>query len=708
MSEDEVPERRGLLPRFTLKYDNSFLLSDARGDIQASQDGFYCNDTRLLSRYELSVGRHGLSLLGAAVDNENALFTSHLTNHPLPALGDQTIPQGVIHIERTRFLHVAGLYERITFTNFSVEPATVPLRFAFDADFADIFEVQGRVRPARGETLEPVLSSHGSCLSYRGLDGVVRSCRISFSELPLDIDAHHAEFTLSLARDQRKSLYIEVSLQGAEPPGEQRFQTAAAALRAETERRLRRGAQIRTSGRLFDGWIERSRSDLALLTTELRTGPYPYAGIPWFATEFGRDALVTALQTLWIEPELSAGVLRFLGATQARETSAFRDSQPGKILHEMRRGEMAALDEVPFGRYYGSVDASPLFVMLAGRYEARTGERSLVDELWPHLERALAWIERRLAGSRTGFLDYESAAASGLVNQAWKDSSDSMFHADGSLPRGPIAVVEVQGYVCAALCAMADLLAARDEPHEAERLRTRARELRAAIEASFWAPELGFYGAALDGDGRLCRIRTSNAGHLLYCGVPSAERADLVTTELLSPRFASGWGIRTLASGQARYNPMSYHNGSVWPHDTAICAAGMARYGKRREAVRILGEVFEAASYFGMRVPELYCGFARAAGQGPIPYPVACVPQAWAAGAVFMLLEACLGVSVDGARAEVHVSRPQLPIGIESLTVADLGVGRQTVQLRFQRFADEVVVATADLPGAEPRVLVAM
>ena len=701
----EPGDRRGLLPRFTLKDANTFLLADALGDIQGSDDGLFTEDTRVLSRYELEIAGRTPSLLGAAINQENTLFTAHLTNRPLPALGEGSIPQGVIHIERNRFLSGGCLHEQLKLTNFSEDDAQVPLKLLFAADFVDIFEVQGQVRKARGEHLPPVIDQRTIRLSYRGLDDRVRSTSIHFSHTPRAVSAQAAEFSIALPRGAVTELFVAIGADPPELPGREAYAAAARHLTESMQQRLTQSASITTSGRLFNLWIDRSRSDLALLTTSLPTGPYPYAGIPWFATQFGRDAIITALQTLWVNPQLAAGVLAFLASTQAHEESAFRDSQPGKIMHEMRRGEMAALREVPFGCYYGGVDTTPLFVMLAGAYEKRSGDRTVVDEIWNSLLAATGWIERRMRESPTGFLDYARGEKTGLVNQAWKDSHDSMFHADGRLPRGPLAVVEVQGYAYAALQAMAELAAVRGAQAQADAWRERAQALRAAIERHFWVPELDFYAIALDGDGTPCRIRASNAGHLLFCGVPSAERAAAVTTQLLSAGSSSGWGIRTLAEGQPRYNPMSYHNGSVWPHDTALCAAGIAQYGGGAEVVRILGEIFEAAHHFGMRLPELYCGFARIDGQSPAPYPVACLPQAWSSGAAFMLLQAVLGVRIDGRRLEVHIRRPLLPQGIEALSVTDLPVGAARIDLEFYRVASEVVVAPVKHAEGGVRVL---
>ncbi len=443
-----------------------------------------------------------------------------------------------------------------------------------------------------------------------------------------------------------------------------------------------------------------------MLTSELPTGPYPYAGIPWFSAAFGRDAIVTALQTLWLDSAIARGVLSFLAHHQATETSSFQDAAPGKILHESRKGEMTALRELPFGRYYGSVDTTPLFVLLAGAYAERTGDLEFIDGLWPALLAATAWIERVGDAHPHGFVGYARATETGLSNQAWKDSDDSVFHADGRFPVGPIATVEVQGFAYAALNMMAQVAERRGEAMIAMRWRVHANTLRALIEERFWMPELHFYGIAEDGAGELCRVRTSNAGQLLYSGVPDPERARQICQQLLSPSFNSGWGIRTLAEGETYYNPMSYHNGSVWPHDTALCAAGFAQYGERDGVVRLADEIFEAAVHFGMRLPELFCGFARTPGTPPIAYPVACLPQAWAAGSAFMLLQACLGLRIDGWRREICIDEPRLPAGIDRLTIENLAVGAQRITLQFRRVEQRVVAYTEDGSGAAVSVLV--
>jgi glycogen debranching enzyme len=686
-AEPRVPFRL-----FALKHANTFIVADANGNVVGEGDGMFRDDTRVLSYWMLTVGGKKPALLSASVSQDNILFTSHLTNRPLPPLGGQSLPQGVIHVERQRLIFEGALYERITLSNFGPEETRVPLELEFDADFRDMFEVRGVSRRARGELLAPEIGPSSVCLCYRGLDGVVRQSCLSFSRAPRRLADRKAEFTIRVRHAGSTSLYIEIAPQGGEAPSRDRFRAAAARARFGMRSKRRRGATAFSPGRVFNDWIEKSRADLALLTTELKTGPFPYAGIPWFSTPFGRDAIITSLQMLWLDPSLARGVLAFLAANQAKGRSAFQDSAPGKIMHETRKGEMVALDELPFGLYYGGVDTTPLFVMLAGAYAERTADLAFIEEIWPALLGAMGWIEGDGDSNGDGFVDYMRAAASGLANQGWKDSQDSIFHADGSDPAGPIALIEVQGYCYAAFRAMAMLAARRGDDARCAHWNGQADRLRDATEARFWMHESGLYALALDGNGRPCRVRSSNSGQLLYTGLPSPERARAVIDNLLTAPFNSGWGIRTLAEGEARYNPMSYHNGSVWPHDTALCAAGMARYGERAGVIRILDEMFEAAVRFEMRLPELYCGFERRGrGDAPVAYPVACLPQAWASGSLFMLLQAALGISVSAWREEIRVYEPRLPTGIETLEIRNLAVGKKRVSLSFQRVGTGVV-----------------
>lgn len=675
---------------YVLKDGDSFIVADAAGDVEGGSDGYFHNDTRLLSRFQLRLGDSQPALLSASVSRDNVMFVAHLTNRPLPPLGGTPAAQGMIHLQRERFLRNDRMYERIACVNYGQDVVRFPLRLSFAADFRDMFEVRGSVRAARGEQQPAELIGNAVQFRYQGLDQTLRTSVLSFSRAPSSSDGDGAEFLLDLRPGVREELYLECGTGHADAPSPQRFRDGAVQARAAMRSRQRRSGQIHTGGPLFDAWMDKSRADLALLTSELETGPYPYAGIPWFSTPFGRDAVITALQTLWLDPGIARGVLAFLAHHQAQEESAFLDAAPGKIMHETRKGEMAAMRELPFGRYYGGVDTTPLFVTLAGAYAERTGDLIFIERLWPALCAATEWIERVSDANRDGFLDYARASSTGLANQGWKDSEDSVFHADGRFPRGPIALVEVQGYAFSALRAMAILAKRRNDIDAAMHWQERSERLREAVEDRFWMSDLGYYGIAVDGDGELCRVRASNPGHLLFAGLPDAERAAQVAAHLLTPAFHTGWGLRTLASDEVRYNPMSYHNGSVWPHDTALCAAGLARYGDRAAAVRLLRGMFEAAVHFDLRLPELFCGFPRAQGSSPVAYPVACLPQAWAAGSAFMLLQSCLGLEIDGWRGEIRVERPMLPPGVDHISVRRIAVDSKRVDVVFQRQGDRV------------------
>jgi glycogen debranching enzyme len=681
-----------LYTRFVLKDGDSFLVANSYGDISGPGEGFFISDTRLLSSYRLRLGDESTTLLSSAVTRDNVLFVAHLTNRALSPLDEVGTPQGLIHISRNRFLCQERMYERISCVNYGEQRVVLPLRFHLAADFWDMFEVRGSKRPARGRLMEPEPGEIGYGFRYVGLDDVERTSYIRFSSVPAFLDTGELEFPLVLEPDVAQDFYVEAGAGLGEPPTRERYRHQASIARRRMRTRQRRGARIVSSGPLFDQWMRQSRSDLALLTSDLETGPYPYAGIPWFSTPFGRDAVITALQSLWLDPGLAKGVLRFLAEHQAKEDAPFLDASPGKIMHETRKGEMSSLRELPFGLYYGGVDTTPLFVMLAHEYHRRTNDTDLIAALWPSLEAAIGWVQRVCDANPLGLLDYARAAQGGLSNQGWKDSGDSVFHADGSLAKGPIALVEVQGYAYAALLGMAALAQAIGREELAPAWIGRAERLRVSVETHFWDEELRFYGLAIDGEGALCRVRTSNAGHLLYTGLAAPERAASVAAQLLSPAFFTGWGIRTLARGEVRYNPISYHNGSIWPHDTAICANGIARMGLRGDAPRVLRSAFETAVHFDMRLPELFCGFARKQGAPPVAYPVACLPQAWAAGSGLMLLQACLGIEIDGRQKTVQINRPSLPRGIEDVTISDLRMGDHRFDLAFRKVNERISV----------------
>ncbi len=688
----------------TLKSDDTFAVFDYGGDFLAtpgSTNGLYHRDTRHLSRFDLTLGGARPLLLSSSLADDNVTLTSDLSNASVTDLADTPLDYGQIHLQRSTFLWRGACHERLLLRNFSTARRRLRLQFRFEADFADLFEVRGMRRARRGEMLPATLGSDTVTLAYRGLDGLTRTTRLHFEPEPALLAANRAGFDLELAPHGRTILYLEIACT-PEAPAQQTPRAAFLLSMLHAKRTLRanaaRAATIASSSEVFDEAARRAAQDLAMLVTDKPTGPYPYAGIPWFSTAFGRDALLTALQTLWLDPALARGVLFYLAQEQATALDPASDAEPGKILHEVRGGEMAELGEIPFRRYYGSVDATPLFVMLAGAYLDRTGDLGAARALWPHVEAALAWMDRR--ANADGFVAYHRMTEQGLANQGWKDSYDAISHADGSLAEGPIALCEVQGYLYAARQAGASIARRLGHETHAARLEVQAEALRQAFEARFWCERLGTYALALDGEGRPCEVRASNAGHLLITGIATPERAEMVARGLLLPRFFTGWGIRTLAADEARYNPMSYHNGSVWPHDNAVIALGMARYGLRAETARVFEAMHAAALAIDLRrLPELFCGFHRRPGQGPTAYPVACSPQAWSAAALPAFVQACLGLGFDAASQVVRLEWPVLPKFLDRLTLRSLSLGEAKVSVMVRREGDKASVSVLERNG---------
>jgi glycogen debranching enzyme len=682
-------------PRRTLKHGDCFVVLDSHADVGAAPggpDGIFFRDTRHLSHLEMLLNGRQPLLLGSNVRDDNSILTVDLTNPDI--FVDQTLvlPKDILHVVRTLFLWRGAVYQRLRMQNHGEGPFDVRLTLAFASDFADLFEVRGLHRERRGTATVEICGKAEVALNYLGLDGNRRRTTLLFDPAPECLSSSVASYAFELQPKECRFIYATVKCdRGAEETHSLPFRKGLRAAFNEHRAASRGVTTISTSNQVFNEVVCRSMADLAMLTTLTPQGAYPYAGIPWYSTTFGRDGIITALQMLWCDPQIARGVLRRLAALQARDIDPLADAEPGKILHEMRGGEMATLREVPFGLYYGSVDATPLFVMLAGLYAEHTGDVETLRELWPSIEAALGWIDGSGDPDRDGFVEYHRANETGLVNQGWKDSQDAVFHADGSLAQGPIALCEVQGYVYAA-----KRLAARGARRLGnlvlgDTLDVQATELAQRFEAAFWCDDLGTYALALDGHKRPCRVRTSNAGQVLFSGIAAPDRAEAVTRDLMRPSFFSGWGIRTLAREEPRYNPMSYHNGSVWPHDNSLIAAGFARYGHKSAIDRVFKGLFEAASYMDLRrLPELYCGFQRGRQRGPTLYTVACSPQAWAAGTPLLLLQSSLGLEFDPDRNEILLRNPRLPAFLEEVILRNLRLGQSTVDLMLHRHGADV------------------
>jgi glycogen debranching enzyme len=681
-----------------LKQGDAFAVLDDFGNafsLQATEaPGLYFEDTRYLAQLLLTVNGIRPLLLSSFITEDNGALIADLTNPDLVTKDGLFLIKDSIHILATTVLGDGALFQTLVLRNFSHWTASIRLELSFGADFADIFEVRGTPRSRRGEMLADERTVDGAALSYCGLDGITRRTALAFDPAPQMEAERRAAWPVVLEPSETRTIEIAIrcSRDGRPALAKDRAGCVAAAAKRRTTRRTQ-VAQIFGSNESFNDWVSRSRADLEMLITETPQGPYAYAGIPWFSTAFGRDGIITALQCLWLDPALAAGTLRFLAARQATEVNPQADAEPGKILHETRQGEMAILAEVPFARYYGGVDSTPLFVVLAAAYWRRTGDLALIREIWPQIGAALGWMAQYGDPDGDGFLEYDRKSLNGLINQGWKDSSDSVFHADGRLADAPIALAEVQAYAYAAYQGAAELAAALGEPERAAALAAAAERLRGRFEQAFWLEDLGTYAIALDGAKQPCRVSTSNAGHVLFGGLAAPDRAARVAARLTGRAGFSRWGIRTVEENASRYNPMSYHNGSVWPHDNALVGMGFARYGLREPLLRVLTALFDASLFLAdRRLPELFCGFERRPGSSPTGYPVACLPQAWASATVFGLLGALLGISFDPAARQIRFTRPVLPTWMDECRISALRLGDAEIDLQLVRHDADVAL----------------
>jgi glycogen debranching enzyme len=678
---------------YSIKEGDMFLFADAEGDLDAEEAigaGLYYRDTRFLSDYVLTVDGRSPLLLSTSADRP---YASHidLANQDLTGPdGSISAVQGTINIRRTRVIK-DRLYERIRIKNYNATPVTMTIGLTLCSDFADIFEVRGLKRGQRGKLALPKADRRSAVLAYLGQDNVFRETRISFQLEPTEVEVVgeriYVRWQLELAPSQTEVIGLEVEPRVA---GEQRvpesFDSAVHQLRRSYEEWERSCTRIWTDNQLYNALLTRAMRDLRALRTPTEHGDVVAAGIPWFVAPFGRDALVTCHQTLMLNPDITRTTLKVLASFQADEVDTWRDAEPGKILHELRQGELARARIIPHSPYYGSVDSTPLWLLLLGTYYRWTDDLAFCRELLPNVERALHWIDQYGDLDGDGFLEYRRSSPRGLENQGWKDSHDSVVHADGKIAEGPIALAEVQAYTYLAKLRIADMYEALGRSDQAVVLRSQAGTLRARFNERFWVESEQYFAEALDGEKRQVGSVTSNPAHGLYCDVVDADRAQLMARRLLAPDMFSGWGIRTMSKSSVAYNPMSYHNGSVWPHDNAFIGAGLKRYGHARATNRLATALFDmAVTVDDMRLPELFCGFTRRSPNRPVAYPVACSPQAWASGAPYLLLQAMLGISARAPENTLLVNKPNLPPWLNTVELHNLRVGRSTISVVFRR-----------------------
>jgi glycogen debranching enzyme len=678
-----------------------FAVFDRQGDfrtLSSTEQGLFYKEMRHLSRFVLRLKDQALLLLSSSVRLDNAVFTADLTNPEL-RLGDQReLRRGTLHFSRSSFLWENSCSQQIQVQNYDREMVVLELILGLESDFADIFEVRGFKRESRGNLLNPRVEPSALTLLYEGLDGLRRETRVESSILPAAVSSNQMRIPIKLSPGEQIELAIDIHCRAGEEAGS-KLEINIPDLLAKRGREISE-VEIYTSNEQFNDWINRSMADLKMLVTSTPDGLYPYAGVPWYSTIFGRDGIITALEFLWMCPEIAKGVLSCLSSTQALEISRDRDSEPGKILHEMRQSEMARSGEVPFGRYYGSVDSTPLFVLLAAEYYRRTGDLEFVNRISSNVERALHWIDQYGDCDGDGFIEYGHSSPYGLLQQGWKDSQDSVFHSDGRFAEGPIALCEVQGYVYAAKRGIADVFERLGKQEMAATLRREAAVLKDRFHEAFWCDGISSYAIALDGEKQRCEVRSSNAGQVLFTGLGSEDHRRTVVSELESEIFYSGWGVRTIAAGEARYNPMSYHNGSIWPHDNALIAWGLSGEEDKTLPEKILTGLFDASIFFDLhRMPELFCGFPKRTGEAPTLYPVACAPQAWAAGSVFLIFQSCLGMQIDAPNAVIRFVHPMLPESVPYVRITGIRVGSAEVGLEITRNEKTVSTSILDRHG---------
>ncbi len=694
------------LNNLTLIDGKTFLSTSVAGDIApfgAPDIGFFHDDTRFLSGLELKLEGHRAVVLSS---NTEKSFVSQieLTTGNITLRETFDLPENSIHLRREQLLAANVFFDYLTFENFNLVDVEFTAELRYAADFMDVFQVRGTKRGHTGQYYRPYWNDGSLTFAYKGVDGVRRQTCVRMSPTPDQVDETGAFWHIRLKPMQRVRIQTDIS----------------AVLDGDEHRRLKSydfAANLKQRRQTYDAWRQQSTHfdsshdefDEALNTAEADFHALQIpdgnehiiaAGIPWFATIFGRDSIIAAYQSLLLNPRLAADTLRVLARYQGTKVDDWRDEEPGKILHEHRVGEMTRAGEMPFGPYYGSVDATPLFLVLASEYYNWTADEALIRDILPAIYKALNWIERYGDPDKDGFIEYQRRSERGLANQGWKDSWDANLHRNGSVANTPIALIEVQGYVYDAKYRMARLLRALGDTETAHRLKREAGELAKRIDKEFWVSGNGFYAMALDAKKKKLEVISSNPGHLLFSRALRKDRARTVANRLMQPDMHSGWGWRTMANTEKVYNPLSYHRGSVWPHDNSLIAHGMALYDFPRPALHTLTTMFQTAVTFrNNRLPELFCGLQRQEADVPVHYPVSCSPQAWASGAFFLMLTSVLGIRPSAPDHELNIVNPALPEWLNSFEVRNLRIGKSRVGLDFIRRGERTYCNVVDVEG---------
>lgn len=665
----------------SLNHGETFGVFNRHGDISRIGDtsqGVFFGGARHLSKLELTLNGKKPSLLSSTIREDNDSLTADLANEEFQS-GDSAIRANTIHIKKEEYIRNDSFVKKLFLRNYNDSEAPAKIEVLFDADFSDVFELRGFETERKKEECRGTCHEGKSLVyDYVGRDGHKRKTTIVLEEGEGRFFGNGLVMDLVLPPKELVSITLLVNFHSEEPGIKGRSVPVEA---------LRDGVPvIETDNPHFNHWIKRSALDLLALFANYEGIIYPMAGVPWYNTPFGRDGLITAFQTLFAAPFIAKNVLEFLSSYQATTEDRMSESEPGKILHELRKGELSNIGALPFKKYYGSVDSTFLWIWLFELYYERTGDDELLEKLWPSFELACEWTVNTSDRSKEGFYTYYKRNPEGLDNQCWKDSWDSISHKDGSLAKGALAVSEVQGYAYRAFIAASRLYRTKGDMVKEREFSRRASDLKEKFNKSFWVEELGFYALALDGEGRPCAVKSSNIGQCFATGILDKDKVERCAKELLRDELYSGWGVRTLGHSEARYNPMSYHNGSIWPHDNSLIAYGLKREGQSREFHTLLIGMYSAARQFELiRLPELFCGFSRVTHEAPTLYPVSCSPQAWASGVVFLLIHSMLGIRIHAKEKSLCFDCPELPVYLNRLTIKKLIIGGEVFSFTVRR-----------------------
>ncbi len=694
---------RGQVPHLAIKQDDLMLYSDALGQVPGGENsalGLYARDTRFLSRLDLSLAGRSPVLLSSTAERGYA-STVELTNLESRLPDGRRLPQASVHVRRTRFL-ADRLHELLRVRNYHRAPIELVLDLAFDADFADLFEVRGQRRRKRGTRFPPKRDEQALTLSYLGLDDVLRRTVVRLDTPPESISRGVVRYRLKLAPGERAVIRFEVEpvIGDASEQGGEDFNERLGGLRREHERWVAEAMDIVTDNEQVNAALRRGQDDLLMLSAMYDGERIPYAGVPWFAAPFGRELLLVGLETLLLDLRWAKAAVRFLGGRQGRTDNSFREEDPGKIMHELRRGELANLKVIPHTPYYGSVDTTPLYLLLACELTMWTGDLDGFELMHDSVDAALAWLARYGDMDGDGFIEYQRRSKAGLRSQGWRDAGDAVVHADGRPAEGPIALAETQAYVYYAKRRLAALYGELGDVERSERISQEARELKERFNERFWMEDEGFFAMALDGEKRQVKTVCSTVGHALWARIIADEYVPAVVKRLMAPDMFTGWGLRTMSKEAQAYNPVSFYNGAVWPFDTAIIANGLKKLGYVQESNRLAwGLVETAVAHEYSRLPELICGFTREAINRPVAFPMACAPDSGSAGALFLVFQSMLGIYAQADENVVYVHNPVLPKWLGEVSLSNVRVGRTTMRLRFRRSGSQTNFAVLDKQG---------